>query len=128
MLLFPKLPELPIFSNQMVQRRRTNIVKRLSLAGWKERESVALLLGSVVLDLRDTLRSGELPEDEMEDAQRFHQEASVLWESALSTDPIVEPKELLLRLTSLVGSCPESMIPYRKRLERAVAKARTLAE
>lgn len=119
-------PDLSPIFNLMPERRRTNVVKRLTGAGWSQHEAVALLLGSVVLDLRDTLRGATLPADEQEEAQQFHREARTLWEAALSIDPVLDRKELVMRLTALVGACPEGFEPYRRRLERAVKKARAL--
>lgn len=105
----------------MTSRRRSDRVKRLTVQGWKQRESAQLLVSSVAFDLRDALRANEFG-DASEGPARFFQDLWKTYESMLSVDPAVPDAELREQLEGLCNRCVGALESYRPRLERAIAK------
>ncbi|MFQ5549723.1 MAG: hypothetical protein ACE5FJ_00625 [Gemmatimonadales bacterium] len=112
----------------MSDRRRSEYVKRLSVAGWGNLESVQLLLNSIAGDVADALARDEYDKADAEAAARFRGDVFALWQATLHTDPMIDPRLLKERLSALREKCVDPVARFAERLDRAVAKAEALIQ
>ncbi len=134
-----KLPEAKCWSkaltsvrakkSSMIDRRRSNFVKQLSGAGWNPRESVQLLLHSIVADIGDGVAKGAYSKEELEQVTAFRMELQKVWHLMHETDPQVDPALLKQRLESLRTQCKKKPLSaFGRRMKRAIAKAEMLKQ
>jgi hypothetical protein len=108
--------------------RRSDFLKRISSVGWGTRQSIQMLLGSVVTSIREQVAEDVFGDDELETVIGFHDDAEQLWQASLATDPPLDPGELLIRLQKLQEACSGPLAGFQIPLEQAVAQAETFAE
>ncbi len=108
--------------------RRSDFLKRISSVGWGTRQSIQMLLGSVVTSIREQIAEDVFGDDELETVIGFHDQAEHLWQASLATDPPLVPGELLIRLNKLHEVCTGPLAGFQIPLEQAVAQAETFAE
>ena len=134
-----KLPEAKCWSkaltsvrakkSSMIDQSRSSFVKRLSGAGWNPRESVQLLLHSIVADIGDGVAKGAYSEEELEQVTVFRVELQKLWHLMHETDPPIDPALLHQRLESLRAQYTRNpLAAFDRRMKRAVAKAEKLKQ
>ncbi len=107
----------------MTESHRDQFLRRLSSVGMGTRESVHVLLGSIVYDVREQVVRRQFNDDEMETVVAFHDQAEALWRDTLSTDPPLDAEQMVARLTRLRDACAGPLGQYRDKLERGVRSA-----
>jgi len=107
----------------MSDNRREQFIKRLSSVGMGTRESVHVLLGSIVYDVREQVVRKQFKDDEMDAVVAFHDQAEALWRDTLSTDPPLDIEQMVARLTKLRDVCTGPLGQYHAKLERGVRSA-----
>ncbi len=107
----------------MGDSRREEFVKRLSTAGLGTRESIQIMLGGVVSDIRDGATHKKYAEEEIEVVIAFHDEAELLWQDAIATSPPIEAAELTARLRKLLERCVGPLGEFESKLRRGVEHA-----
>lgn len=107
----------------MSESRRDQFIKRLSSVGMGTRESVHVLLGSIVYDVREQVVHKQFKDDEMEAVVAFHDQAEALWRDTLSTDPPLATEQMVARLAKLREVCTGPLGQYHAKLDRGARSA-----
>ncbi|NIS64872.1 MAG: hypothetical protein GTO05_06915 [Gemmatimonadales bacterium] len=107
----------------MAESRRSEFVKRLSTVGVGPRESIHVLLGGIVYDIREQAIKKRFSEEEMEAVIEFHDEAEDLWRDTMVSDPPLDPHEIVARLQKLLNACTGPLGQYEARLEHGLRSA-----
>lgn len=107
----------------MSESRRSEFVKRLSTVGLGTRESIQVLLGSIVYDIREQVIHRRFTDDDVDAVVAFHDEAEALWRDTIATDPPLEPREMITRLHSLLDACRGRLPQFEAKLERGLRNA-----
>lgn len=107
----------------MGDSRREEFVKRLSTVGLGVRESIQVMLGAVVSDIREGAARKKYGEDEIDKVIAFHDEAESLWQDAITTNPPMEAGELTARLRRLLEQCVGPLGEFEAKLRRSVEHA-----
>jgi hypothetical protein len=107
----------------MSETRRDQFIKRLSSVGMGTRESVHVLLGSVVYDVREQVMRKQFKNEEMDAVVSFHDQAEALWRDTLSTDPPLDAEQMVARLAKLRDACTGPLGLYHAKLDRGVRSA-----
>jgi hypothetical protein len=107
----------------MSDSRRDQFIKRLSSVGMGTRESVHVLLGSVVYDVREQVVRKQFKDEEMEAVVAFHDQAEALWRDTLSTDPPLDVEQMVARLAKLRDASTGALGQYHAKLDRGVRSA-----
>jgi hypothetical protein len=107
----------------MSATRRDQFIKRLSSVGMGTRESVHVLLGSIVYDVREHVVRKQFKDEEMDAVVTFHDQAEALWRDTLSTDPPLDAEQMVARLAKLRDACTGPLGLYQGKLERGVRSA-----
>jgi len=112
----------------MTHTRRDKFLQRISSVGGGTRDAIQMLMGSIVLDLRDFVERGIIDEGEMDVAVTFHDEAEEFWRRTMQTKPPLEPLLMVSGLRQLCDGCVGPLVGFRPRLDQALKKAKTFAE
>lgn len=107
----------------MSEARRDQFIKRLSSVGMGTRESVHVLLGSIVYDVREQVVRKQFKDDEMDAVVSFHDQAEALWRDTLSTDPPLDADRMVARLARLRDASTGPLGQYHAKLDRGVRSA-----
>lgn len=108
----------------MSETRRSDFVRRLSTVGWGARESIQVILGRVVSDVREEIVRKRFDDDVLDDVVAFHDAAEKLWQESIATNPPLEKDELTRRLRGLLESSRSVHLDeFERRLERGVRLA-----
>jgi hypothetical protein len=107
----------------MADSRREEFVKRLSTVGLGTRESIQIMLGGIVCDIRDGAAQQRYSEDEMDAVIAFHDQAEALWRDAIATKPPLDPQQLTARLRTLRDACTGPLGEFAAKLDRGVEHA-----
>jgi hypothetical protein len=110
----------------MSDSQRERFLRRLSTVGTGLREDIQLRLGTIVVDLRELVIQGPLPDDEVAAAVALHDRAEALWQATLRSDPPLSPDELVARVQGLRDACDGPVAGFRLRLDDVLEKAETL--
>ena len=107
----------------MEDGRREEFVKRLSTVGLGTRESIQIMLGGVVSDIREDAAHKKYAEAEIDAVITFHDEAELLWQDSIATNPPMEAAELTARLRKLLEKCAGPLGEFETKLRRSVDHA-----
>ena len=107
----------------MSESRRDQFMKRLSSVGMGTRESMHVLLGSIVYDVREQVVRKQFNDEEMDAVVAFHDQAEALWRDTLSTDPPLGAEQMVTRLAKLRDASTGALGQYHAKLERGVRSA-----
>lgn len=107
----------------MAGSRREEFVKRLSTVGLGTRESIQVMLGAIVCDIRDAAAQHRYSEDEIDEVIAFHDQAEALWRDAIATNPPLAPQQLTARLRALRAGCTGPLGEFAGKLDRGVEHA-----
>lgn len=111
----------------MSEGRRPDFVRRLSTMGMGTRESMHVLLGSIVYDIRTQAVQKRFKDDQMDVVVQFHDQAEALWRDTITTDPPLDPEQMVARLRKLVDRCSGPLGQFRSKLERGLRNAEEFA-
>jgi hypothetical protein len=112
----------------MTHSQRDRFLKRLSTVGTGLREDIQLKLGTIVVDLRELVIEGTLPDHEVAAAVALHDRAEALWQETLRSNPPLSPDELVARVQELRDACDGPVAGFRLRLDDVREKAETLRQ
>jgi hypothetical protein len=112
----------------MTETRRDRFLKRISSVGGGTRDAIQMLMGSIVLDLRDFVERGIFDEVEMDTAVAFHDEAEEFWRRTMQSKPPMDPLLMVSGLRQLGDGCIGPLVGFQPRLEQALEKATAFAE
>jgi hypothetical protein len=107
----------------MGDSRREEFVKRLSTVGLGTRESIQIMLGGIICDIRQHATHKKFSDEEMDAVIAFHDEAEALWQDSIGSNPPLGPQELTARLRRLLKRCTGSLGEFESKLARAVDHA-----
>jgi hypothetical protein len=107
----------------MGDSRREEFVKRFSTVGLGARESIQIMLGGVVSDIREGAAHKKYTEDEIDVVIAFHDEAESLWQDSIATNPPLEAAQLTARLRKLLEQCVGPLGEFEPKLRRSVQHA-----
>ncbi len=107
----------------MGDHRREEFVKRLSTVGLGTRESIQIMLGVVVSDVRQHTAHKKFSDEEMDAVIGFHDEAEALWQDSIGSNPPLGPQELTARLRKLLTCCTGPLGEFQSKLARGVDHA-----
>lgn len=108
----------------MSENRRIDFVKRISSIGWGTRESIQMLLGGIVSDLREDIIRDRFSDDELGAVVAFHDDAEELWRDTIATHPPLDVESIVERLQNLLDACSEpALAGFESRLQRGVRDA-----
>ena len=110
----------------MADSRRENFVKRLSSVGLGTRESVQVMLGDIVCEIREQAVHKKFTEDDMETVVAFHDAAESLWQDSIATNPPIDPAKLTSQLRDLQQSATGVLGQYEAKLQRGIDHAEQL--
>lgn len=103
---------------------REEFIKRLSTVGMGARESIQVMLGAVVYDVREQTMRKEFADNEMDSVIAFHDAAEKLWRDMMATAPPLDGPEMVERLTRLRDACTGPLAQFHRKLERGVEQAK----
>lgn len=114
----------------MSDSRREQFIARVSTVGWGTRESIQVLLGAVVSDVREGVVRRRYEESELDTVVRFHDSAEDLWRATIATNPPIPIAELVARLKELIDTCSSqpALAEFEQRLDRGLRDAMALEE
>jgi hypothetical protein len=114
----------------MSDNRRDQFIARVSTVGWGTRESIQVLLGAVVSDVREGVVRGTYSDAELDVVVDFHDRAEDLWRDTIATNPPIPVDELATRLRDLIRVCnaDPALAEFAQRLERGLRDAEDLNE
>ena len=108
----------------MSENRRADFVKRISSIGWGTRESIQMLLGGIVSDLREDIIRDRFSDDELGTVVAFHDDAEELWRDTVATNPPLGLDSMVERLRTLLDACgAPALAGFESRLQRGVRDA-----
>ena len=107
----------------MGDSRREEFVKRLSTVGLGTRESIQIMLGGIVFDIRQHTAHKKFSDEEMDAVIAFHDEAEALWQDSIGSNPPLGPQELTTRLRKLLKRCIGPLGEFESKLARGVDHA-----
>ncbi len=110
----------------MADSRRENFVKRLSSVGLGTRESVQVMIGDIVCEIREQAVHKKFTEDDMETVVAFHDAAESLWQDSIVTNPPIDPAKLTSQLHDLRQSATGVLGQYEAKLQRGIDHAEQL--
>ncbi len=111
----------------MREGQRSDFVRRLSTMGLGTRESMHVMLGSIVYDIRAQAVQKRYNDEEMDAVVQFHDQAEALWRDTISTDPPLDPEQMVIRLKKLVDLCSGPLEQFLSKLERGARNAEEFA-
>ena len=109
----------------MSEMRRSEFVRRISSVGWGVRESVQVLLGKVVGDVREGIVRKRFDDADLDEVVAFHDKAEALWQQSIATNPPVDRDALVQRLRTLLA---EAQSPVLGEFHRSLERGLRLAE
>jgi hypothetical protein len=112
----------------MGESKREEFIKRLSTVGVGARESIQIMLSTIVYDVREQVLHKRIAESEMDTVIAFHDEAEQLWQDAIATDPPIDPAELITRLKALLAQCLGPLGQFERKLEHGLRHAEALVK
>ena len=112
----------------MIESRRDRFLQRISTVGGGTRESIQMLLGGVVLDLRDLAERGIFTDDEMDVVVPFHDQIEEFWRHTMESNPPMEPLLMVAGLRRLRDGCVGPVAGFQPRLDQALEKATTFSK
>ena len=112
----------------MTGSRRDRFLQRISTVGGGTREAIQMLLGGVVLDLRDMVERGIFSEEEMDVVVPFHDQIEEFWRHTMESNPPMEPLLMVAGLRRLRDGCVGPVAGFQPRLDQALEKATTFAK
>ncbi|MFQ5704706.1 MAG: hypothetical protein ACE5HT_11865 [Gemmatimonadales bacterium] len=108
----------------MSEYRRSDFIKRVSSIGWGTRESIQMLLGGIVSDLREEIIRDQFSDDELGTVVAFHDRAEELWRDAMGTNPPLDAGDMVARLRQLLDACDApALAGFESRLRRGLRDA-----
>ena len=112
----------------MSEDRRDEFLKRLSTVGFGPRESLQVLLGNIVYDVREQVVHKRFRDDEMDRVVRFHDAAEALWRDTMKSDPPLLSADVLERVQTLRALCVDPLSQYVRKLEHGIRHAEELVK
>lgn len=105
----------------MSETRRSDFVRRLSTVGWGARESIQVILGRVVSDVREEIVRKRFDDEALDQVVAFHDAAEKLWQQSIATNPPLAKAQLTRRLRELLEAGRAARLDeFERPLERAV--------
>jgi hypothetical protein len=99
-------------------------MKRISSVGWGARETIQIILGRVVADIREGIVQKKYDESDLDELVAFHDRAEALWQASISTNPPIDKHELAKRVQELRATCKSPVLAeFERRLERGMRVA-----
>jgi hypothetical protein len=111
----------------MSDSRRDEFLKRLSTVGMGARESIQVMLGAIVYDVREQTMRKEFADDEMDTVIAFHDQAEQLWRDMMATDPPLSASDMVEGLRQLHAACVGPLAHFERKLARGVEHAKNFA-
>jgi len=111
----------------MSESRRDRFLKRISTVGGGTRESIQMIIGGVVMDVRDMVERGMFVDDEMDAVVTFHDLSEEFWRQTLVSNPPMQPLLMVSGLRQLRDSCVGPVAGFQPRLDQALEKATIFA-
>ncbi|MEE8116239.1 MAG: hypothetical protein V3T28_03940 [Gemmatimonadales bacterium] len=112
----------------MSEIRRSEFVRRISTVGWGARESVQILLGRIVSDIRDGILHNRYDDGDLDEVVAFHDATEALWKDSIATNPPLERHQVTIRLKELLeASRTPALGEFERHLERGVRLAESFA-
>jgi hypothetical protein len=114
----------------MPDSRRDQFITRVSTVGWGTRESIQVMLGAVVSDVREGVVRGKYGEAELDAVVDFHDRAEVLWRETIASDPPIAIDRLTIQLRELVRACRDdpALAEFELKLGRGLRDAEALEQ
>lgn len=111
----------------MSETRRDRFLKRISTIGGGTRDQIQMMLGGMVLDLRDLVERGMFSDEEMAIVVPFHDKVEELWRNTIVSKPPMDPFLMAAGLRQLRAACVGPVAGFQPRLDQAVEKATVFA-
>lgn len=112
----------------MSTTRRDRFLQRISTVGGGTRDAIQMLLGGIVIDLRDLVERGIFSDEEMDSVVLFHDKIEEFWRHTMESNPPMEPLLMVSGLRQLRDSCVGPVAGFQLRLDQALEKATTFAK
>lgn len=112
----------------MSETRRDRFLQRISTVGGGTRDAIQMLLGGIVIDLRDFVERGIFTDEEMDTVVPFHDKVEEFWRHTMVSNPPMEPLLMVSGLKHLRASCVGPVAGFQLRLDQALDKATTFAK
>lgn len=112
----------------MTESRRDRFLQRISTVGGGTREAIQMLLGGIVLDLRDFVERGIFSEEELDVVVPFHDQIEEFWRHTMVSNPPMEPLLMVSGLRQLRDGCVGPIVGFQVRLDQALQKATVFAK
>ena len=112
----------------MTETRRDRFLQRISTVGGGTRDAIQMLLGGVVIDLRDFVERGMFTDEEMDAVVTFHDQIEKFWRQTMVSNPPMEPLLMVSGLRHLRDSCVGPVAGFQLRLDQALKKAATFSK
>lgn len=87
-----------------------------------------MLLGGIVIDLRDFVERGMFTDEEMDVVVRFHDRVEEFWRQTMVSNPPMQPLLMVSGLRHLRDGCVGPVAGFQLRLDQALEKATTFAK
>ena len=111
----------------MTNTRRDKFLQRISTVGGGTREAIQMLIGGIVMDVRDFVERGIFSEEEMDTVVDFHDRVEEFWRDTLVSNPPIPAKELVKQLRSLREITIGPVQSFQLRVDQALLKAESFA-
>lgn len=111
----------------MGDTRRDKFLQRISTVGGGTREAIQMLLGSIVMDLRDFIERGMFAEEEMDNVVAFHDRVEEFWRNTIVSNPPMNATLMVNGLRSLREASIGPVLGFQVRLDQALQKAESFA-
>ncbi len=111
----------------MIESRRDRFLQRISTVGGGTREAIQMMVGGIVMDLRDMVERGMFTDEEMDAVVTFHDLSEEFWRQTLVSNPPIQPLLLVSGLRQLRDSCVGPVAGFQPRLDQALEKATMFA-
>jgi len=113
----------------VTEEGQSDFRKRISSVGWGTRESIQVLLGRIVSDLREEAVHRKFTDEELRTVVAFHDQAEALWRDSIATNPPLDAHTLVSRLKALLeASRCDVLGEFERRLDRGVRLAEAFEE
>jgi hypothetical protein len=86
-----------------------------------------MMIGSVVMDVRDMVERGVFTDEEMDTVVTFHDLSEEFWRHTLVSNPPMQPLLLVAGLRQLRDSCVGPVAGFQPRLDQVLEKATIFA-
>ena len=110
----------------MGEGTRDAFLKRISTVGTGTREVIQMLLGELVLEVRDQVARGVFADDELDQVVEFHDRAEDLWRHSLATNPPLQPDDLQREVDALEAAATGTLTGFGIQLEIVKRKVEDL--